>query len=469
MKAGRQLRSEAMGYAPVGKLLLRFSGPAIISTLIMASYNVVDAIFVGRLGTEALAALVVAFPLMMLFMAVGASTGMGSASLISRYLGAGELEAANRVAGLTITLAVVLGGLITVLCLPNLDTLMHLFGATASVIPFARSYMSILIIFAVINMFAFIVAGIVRAEGNPILASSAMIVAALINIILDPILIFGIGPIPAMGVAGAAIATVIGRGVAAVILLGYFISGRSSYHLRPNHFLFRLRILKEIYRVGVASMVRMSAGSVIIALANRTAAVFGVIPLAIMGILIRASSFAFMPTVGLGQGMVPLVGYNFGAKKKERVGEFVTKAGLIGLIWGMMCFLTALLFSRQIIAIFSSDPELIAAGAEALRIFSRSLFTVGLQIILSFFFQGVGKGLPALVLSSSRQIIFLLPALLVLPRIFGPAGLWAAFPVADILAVTITIVWTVILFRQLEIPFRLRYEQPSPVRKSSSA
>jgi putative MATE family efflux protein len=296
-----------------------------------------------------------------------------------------------------------------------------------------------------------------------------MIVAALTNIILDPILIFGIGPIPAMGVAGAAIATVIGRGVAAVVLLGYFISGRSSYHLRPKHFLFRLRILKEIYRVGVASMVRMSAGSVIIALANRTAAAFGVIPLAIMGILIRASSFVFMPTVGLGQGMVPLVGYNFGARKKERVGEFVTKAGLIGLIWGMMCFLAALLFSRQIIAIFSSDPELIAAGAEALRIFSLSLFTVGLQIILSFFFQGVGKGLPALVLSSSRQIIFLLPALLVLPRLFGPAGLWAAFPVADILAVTITIVWTVIQFRQLGIPFHLRYEQPAPVKKSFSA
>ncbi len=457
MKARDRNRSEAMGRDSIWRLLLRFSGPAIVSMMVVSSYNIVDAIFVGRLGPEALAALTVAFPLMMIFMAIGMGTGIGSASLISRRLGSGDHEGASRVAGVTITIVILIGALMTLICLPNLETLLHLFGAKESVLPLAKSYMSILATFATVNFFSLIIQSIVRAEGNPMLASGALIVSALTNIALDPILIFGLGPIPAMGVAGAATATVIGRGVGGLIFLIYFVSGRTSYRFRPSYFLPKLKILAEIYRIGFASMVRMTAGSLAMVLTNRIAASFGVIPLAIRGILFRAGSFAFMPCMGLGQGMLPLIGYNFGAKKKERVAEVVIKSGSITFIWGALCWIVVMLFSTQIMSIFSTEPEFLLEGSRAFRIFAIAFFTIGMQMTLSIFFQGIGKGLPSLILASARQIIFLLPGLLILPRIFGLSGLWAVFPIADALSLVLALTWASIEFRRQGIRFHLRY------------
>jgi len=195
-----------MGRAPVWRLLARFSGPTIVSMLVTASYNIVDAIFVGRLGPEALAALAIAFPLMMIFMSIGAGTGIGATSLISRRLGAGDQEGANRVAGVSISLSILIGGLITLVCLPNLEALLRLFGASGPVLPLAMSYLSILVTFQVLNSFLLIIGSIIRAEGSPLFSSGGQIVSALTNIALDPILIFGLGSIPAMGVAGAAAA-----------------------------------------------------------------------------------------------------------------------------------------------------------------------------------------------------------------------------------------------------------------------
>jgi len=446
-----------MGQAPIWKLLLRFSGPPIVSMVMGASYNVVDAIFVGRLGPESLAALAIAFPLMMIFMAIGTGSGVGAASLISRRLGAGDQEGANRVAGVSIALAILIGALITLVCLPNLEALLRLFGASGPVLPLAKSYMSILLTFQVLNSFLMIIGSVIRAEGSPIFSSGAQIVSVLTNIALDPVLIFGLGPMPAMGVAGAATATVIGRGVGGLIYLVYFISGRTSYRFRPSYFLPRLRILIEVYRVGIASMARQGAMSIVIALANGVASSFGVIPLAVMGVMIRCMRLVGMVNMGLGQGMLPLVGYNFGAKQKERVGEIVIKAGLVGFSWGLLWWLVFMLFSPQVMSVFNTDPRFLLEGTQALRIFVLLFFAVGLQMVVTFFFQGIGKGLPSLVLASARQVIFLIPGLLILPRMFGLTGLWVAFPVADALSIILTLTWTSIEFRRQGISFRLRY------------
>jgi len=446
-----------MGQAPIWKLLLRFSGPPIVSMVMGASYNVVDAIFVGRLGPESLAALSIAFPLMMIFMAIGTGSGVGAASLISRRLGAGDQEGANRVAGVSIALAILIGALITLVCLPNLEALLRLFGASGPVLPLAKSYMSILLTFQVLNSFLMIIGSVIRAEGSPIFSSGAQIVSVLTNIALDPVLIFGLGPMPAMGVAGAATATVIGRGVGGLIYLVYFISGRTSYRFRPSYFLPRLRILIEVYRVGIASMARQGAMSIVIALANGVASSFGVIPLAVMGVMIRCMRLVGMVNMGLGQGMLPLVGYNFGAKQKERVGEIVIKAGLVGFSWGLLWWLVFMLFSPQVMSVFNTDPRFLLEGTQALRIFVLLFFAVGLQMVVTFFFQGIGKGLPSLVLASARQVIFLIPGLLILPRMFGLTGLWVAFPVADALSIILTLTWTSIEFRRQGISFRLRY------------
>jgi putative MATE family efflux protein len=286
-----------------------------------------------------------------------------------------------------------------------------------------------------------------------------MIISGITNVILDPIFIFGLGPIPAMGIAGAAIATVIGRGVGALIMLVYLASPKTSYRFRPGYFLPDPKILREIYRVGTASMARGTAGSIMMMLANRITVSFGVIPLAIRGVLFRTGSFAFMPCMGLGQGVLPLVGYNFGANRKDRVGEVIIKAALTSLAWGVLCWIIAMIFSTQVMAVFNTDPDFLFEGTRAFRIFAMGFPITGIQIILSFFFQGIGKGFPALVLASARQIIFLLPGLLIFPQIFGLTGVWAAFPAADALAATATLVWTAIEFRRQGIQFRQRYAE----------
>lgn len=450
-------RSGMMGQAPIWSLLFRFSGPAIISMVVASSYNLVDAIYVGRLGPSALAALAVAFPLMMIFMAIGAGTGMGSASLISRRLGAGNREEASRVASITITLVVILGLLMTAIAVPNIESLLRLMGASGSILPLAKEYMIILAATAVPTLFGFVMSGVVRAEGNPVLASVALIIAAVLNIILDPIFIFGVGPIPAMGVAGAAVATATGRGIGGLILLIYLFSNKTSYRFRLRYFIPDLKIVAEIYRIGLASMVRMSAGSIVMVLANRITASYGVTALAVRGVLFRTASFAFMPAIGLGQGALPLIGFNFGAKDFRRVGEVVVKTCMTALSWGAVCLAIAMLFPREVMSIFNNDPDFLREAVPALRIYGIAFFTIGITMMLTYFFQGIGKGLPSLILASARQIIFLFPALLILPPMMGLTGVWASFPVADSLSFVLAMVWTSIEFRRLRLPFRLRF------------
>ncbi len=453
-------RIQSMGQDSIWKLLFRFSGPTIVSMMVASSYNIVDAIFVGRLGPEALAALTVSFPLMMIFMAIAFGTGAGAASLISRRLGAGDRDGASHAAGVAITLSLVIGATMAPICLPILDALLSLFGASGPVLALAREYMYVLVITASLAFFPLVVNATVRAEGNPVFASSIMIVSAVVNIIMDPLLIFGLGPFPEMGLAGAAIATVIGRGTGTLILVGYFLSGRSSYHFRPGHFVPDIRTLVAIYRIGIAAILQQLAGSIVMVVVNRTAATFGTLPLAVMGVVFRSLSFIVMPCAGIGQGMMPLVGFNFGAGQRARVGEVVMKAGLAATAWGLLWWVVILVRPEVIIAVFSPDPEFLQMGAGAVRIFGALLFAVGFQIATAFFFQGIGKALPSLVLASARQILFLLPALFILPPLFGLTGLWMSFPIADTLGLMATVVWAVYTFRRLGIPVRLRYPRP---------
>ena len=441
-----------MGSDPVWRLLLSFSGPAIISMTVAASYNLVDAIFIGRLGAEALAAVTVAFPMTLAFTAVAAGTGIGAASLISRRLGAKDNEGADNVAGVTISLTVIISALMMLICLPNLETLARILGADSTVMPLAIDYLSILVYFILISFFPHIMASIIRAEGRPILPSITLIISSLANIALDPIFIFGLGPIPALGVAGAAAATIIARAIGAVIFIVYFISGRSSYRMRLVYFVPDLKIILEIYRVGISSIIRSAATFMVIGVANRIAGSFGVLPLALIGVFLRLFRFALMPCLGIGQGMLPIIGYNYGAKKKERIGEVVFKAALSGLCWTGVVWIIIMLFPSQVISIFNSNPEFIEAGVKPIRIYSLLFFFIGIQLIPGFFFQAIGKGLPATVISNSRQVISLLPLLIFLPKLLGITGLWVAFPISDTLALLFSTLWMVMELRKQEIP-----------------
>ncbi|MFC1978788.1 MATE family efflux transporter [Chloroflexota bacterium] len=458
MKKLGEHKSAVMGNQSIWKLLFRFSGPAIVSMTVASTYNVVDRIWVGRIpgeeGLQSLAALGYVFPIMIAFMSILLGTGVGAASLISRRLGAGNRNGANRVASMTISLTVILGIAMTAVVLPNLDGILRQMGANDPVVRgIAYEYMSILATFAFVNAFALTIGSIIRAEGSPTFPSVVMIISAIINITLDPIFIHVLD----MGVSGAAYATVIARSVTTVVFAYYFISKKTSYRFRLKNFLPHMKTLKEIYRVGLASIVRMSAFAFVTILANRIATGFDTGYVAVLSIMFSISSFAFMPTMGLGQGVLPLVGYNHGAGLKDRVGEVVNIASTAALFWGIMCTLVALLIPTQLMSMFNPDPEFLANSTTAMRIFAVSFFTVGLQNVLSAFFQGLGRGIASLILASSRQIIFLIPAILILSRLFNETGLWASFPTADLCAITLTIAWTIYEYRHLGIRFRLRY------------
>ncbi len=453
-------RAEAMGHASINSLLLRFAGPSIVTMLVMGSYNIVDAIFVGRLGAEAIAALTVSFPFMMLFVAVCVGTGVGATSLTSRYLGAGERLEASRTAAVSFTLCAFFGIVITAVFLPNLEGMLRLFGARETVMPLAKEYMSVLVTFAVLNFFPMIIGSIIRAEGNPILPSVTGVISVGLNIALDPVLIFGLGPAPELGIAGAAWATVIARGVGAVILLGYFLTGRSSFRFRPGYFIPKIRTLIEIYRVGLSQVVQMGAEAAVMGFGNTIAGGFGVIPLAVLGVIMRTGSFIFMPCVGLIQGALPLIGFNFGAARYNRIGEVVGKTGLLAVIWSLVFFVIAIAFPESIISIFRNEPEFVSQGARALRVFALSFPFIGLQMLAGSFFQGIGKGIPSLVLASARHAIFLLPALLILPRLFDTTGLWAAFPISSLLATILGVVWMVFQFRAMDLRPHFRATPP---------
>ncbi|MEM2103514.1 MAG: MATE family efflux transporter [Candidatus Bathyarchaeia archaeon] len=438
-----------MGREKISKLLFRFSAPAIIAMEAAAFYELFDAVWCGRLSAEDLAALTVSGPLMAIYRSVGTGIAVGSSSLISRHLGAGRKDEADKAACNSISLFFIVSCLASLICLINLEFLLRLFGATDAVIPFAYSYMLIETLAMPVDFFLVVAAELVRTQGSPKIASTGLIVASVADLIWSPTLVFGVGPFPALGIAGAAIGTVIGRIIGLVLLVPY-LGFKSVYKFKTNYFTPNYRIAKDIYSIGASTTLRSGAVSISQILACRIAASFGTVPLAVLGVLFRIGLINFSFCIGLSQGTLPLVGYNFGAKRNERIRGIVVKAGLVSFAWGALWCLTSILFPRQILSLFSSDPYFIGEGANALQIFGLTFLTIQ-EVILGAFFQGIGKAVPSLIVSSSRQLIFLIPCLLTMPYVFGLNGLWSAYPIAGAFAFMLGLTLTVLEFRKLKI------------------
>ena len=443
-----------MGRDPIWRLLFRFSGPAIISMTVASTYNLADAIFVGRLGSEALAAMSVTYPLLMSFLALAAGTGIGATSLVSRSLGAGEKKNADKAACVALTLCPILSVIIALVCLPNIKPILALLGAKGTVLSLAEEYVSVLIKFIIFSCLSMVLSNVIRAEGNPVFSSSVMIFSSIMNIILDPVFIFGLGPMPAMGISGAAVATVIAQTASSIVFLVYLSSSRAGYKFRPSYFLPRPRIVFEIYRIGVASIVRSGVQFVVMGVVNRTAASHGVITLALIGVLIRVSRFVQMPAIGVGQGLLPLIGYNFGAGKMKRVIELVLKAALSGIVWSGFCWAVIMLFPKFVLTMFNSDPVFLKEGVHAVHLYFIFIFILGIQMIPGFFFQGIGKGFPATILSGARHLVFLFPMIVILSPMFGVSGLWISFPISDMMTFLAGLTWLGFEFRKRGISFK---------------
>jgi putative MATE family efflux protein len=445
-----------MGEDSISSLLLRFSLPATLAMLVNASYNIIDTIFVGRLGSDAIAALSVSFPIQMLLGAVAIGTGVGAGSLISRSLGAGKNKDAAAAAGQVILLSFIFGLAATLIGLLWLEPLLLLFGAKPQILELTVSYMSVIANGAIFLFLIMILNHAIRAEGNAMLPMKVLIFSALTNIVLDPILIFGLN----MGVRGAAVATVISKIAGVVVLLHYYLAKRSALDVTPDHIRPQIPIIIAIYKVGLPMMIIQLAANVGLIYANRLLGTYGVIPIAVMGLVIRLQMFAFMPAIGIAQGLIPIIGYNYGAGKFERIREALLKGYGAATVFTALSGFAFFAFPRFFLKIFNSDPQLLAAGQSAVRIMVSMYPLLGIQTISIVFFQAIGKGFPSLWLSTLRQFFLFIIFMMIFERLFGLAGIWYAIPMSDFLAFLVTAAVVTREFKRQGIPLFVR--RPAP-------
>ncbi len=411
--------------------------PATIGLLVISLYNVADTIFIGHgVGTLGIAGIAIAFPIQMIVMALAQTVGIGASSIISRALGSKDFKKAERVLGNFFSLSLLGGVLLTIIGLVCIKPILIAFGATDTILPYATEYMSIIFWGTLFIFFAMGGNSVIRAEGNAKFAMTIMIMSAVINVILDPIFIFGFD----MGIRGAAIATVIAQIASASCALYYFVTGKSGVYIHIKNLVFKMRTIKEIFAIGASSLGRHVAGSLMAIVVNNSLGFYGGdIAIAAYGVINRIFMVVLMPMFGLVQGLQPILGYNYGAKDYGRAKE-VTKLSIkVATAMSFIGFLILLVFAESLTKIFSSDTELIELSVYVIRIVVLVLPFVGFQAISGGYYQAIGKAGPAFFLSILRQVLCLLPFVLIFPVFFDLDGIFYAFPAADVVAVVITV------------------------------
>lgn len=429
-------RASFMGTDRLLPLLMKLSIPAAAGMIVNSLYNVVDTIFVGRgVGPEAIAALSIAFPLQIIIGTVAHAFGAGTASIVSRRLGERRTEEAAAAAGTSMVFVTLYSIVAMAAMLVFAEPVLRLFGASPAIMPIALTYLRWVAIGFPILGFAMSSNGLIRAEGRARTAMVSMFLGTGLNILLDPIFIFGLG----MGIRGAAIATVISQAISAFWIIRFYVSGRSSLSPARRHLRIRRRIIGESFALGLPNFIHGTSFSLLMLIINRTLGSFGGdAAIATYGMINRLMTLAYMPLIGLAQGFQPIAGYNTGAGLIARVRRILLLAGgtataLAALFWaGFQAFPAALM------SMFTSDAALVASSARALRMYAMCMPLIGVQMIGSVYFQAVGRKLPSLLLTLSRQFIFLIPLVILLPRFIGIDGVWLAFPAADLLSTVVT-------------------------------
>jgi putative MATE family efflux protein len=425
-------RQGMLATEPVKSLLWRLSLPAMAGMFTMSLYHVVDTIFIGRgVGPLAIAGVTIVFPVMMLMMALGMMFGIGAASVVSRRLGAGMIRNAEEALGTAFALVVCSGLVFTVVGLPASEGLMRLFGASDAVLQYSLEYVQVVLLFAAFGMYPMALNNLARAEGNARIAMTTMILGATLNLVLDPIFIFGLH----LGVRGAAIATVISQMVTSVYITSYFLSGRSTLRLRRPYIRIRSSVAREVLAIGFPSFVRMGAASVIVLVINRTLVLHGGdMSVAAYGIVNRSMMFLAMPLMGIAQGLQPVLGFAWGARRFDRARDVTAYALGVASVLSLAGFVVLYFMPGPIMGLFTTDASLIQEGIHASRRVFLVFFLVGFQIVGSTVFQSLGMVAKTFIASTSRQVLFLIPLVLVLPRYLGADGVWLAIPIADALS-----------------------------------
>ncbi|MBX4260010.1 MATE family efflux transporter [Clostridium estertheticum] len=430
-----------LGSENISKLLFKFSVPAITGMVVNALYNIVDRIYIGHIngvGSYALSGLAITFPISVIIMAFGMLIGIGACSVISIRLGEKNVEAADNILGNAVMLLTIISLVLGIFGVLFLNKILILFGADQNNLPYAKAYIQIILMGAVFQNIGFGINNIIRAEGNPKMAMFTMMFGAIINIILDPIFIF----VFKMGIQGAAIATVISQAFNTLLVLRYFTAKNSGSVLKLKKTYLKLNkyIVNDIFAIGVAPFSMQIASSLVAILYNKGLYTYGGnLAIAAMGILNSISMLIFMPIVGISQGIQPIIGYNYGAKLYDRVFKILKLAIIFGTCIAVIGFIVVQLFANQLITIFvGNNPELIKLGAHGLRIDLMVLPILGFQILGASYFQAINEAKTSMILSVLRQVIVLIPIILILPLFLKLDGLWFSQPCADLIATALT-------------------------------
>ena len=449
MDANNKDRLEKLGERPVGRLLWEYSVPAVVGMLVMALYNVVDRIFIGQwVGPDAIAGLAVTFPIMNLATAIGVLVGVGSSSRVSIVLGAGDRPHAELILGNAFTLTMVNAAIYILVFTVFIDPMLHAFGASDVTAPYGREYMLALMPGLLLTNIAFGFNNIMRASGYPKKAMATMLLGAVVNVVLDPLFI----KVFDMGILGAAIATDIAMAASAWFVMWHFMRPDVSLRFLRGTFRLDWGVIVSIVSIGAAPALVNAASCAVNAIVNRSLAEWGGDrAIGAAGIMVTFTSLLVTVVLGICQGMQPIVGYNYGARKFHRLKRAYWLAVAAATVVTVVGQLVGTIIPSVVARAFTTDADLIAASDYALRTCLVWFWAVGFQIISTAFFQSIGKAGKSIFLSLSRQVIFLIPLLLWLPGEFGLLGVWVSFPLSDVVATIATAALMMWQFRHLGV------------------
>ncbi len=431
---------ELLAKEKISKLLLKYSVPAIIGMLVNALYNVVDRIFIGNIpevGSLAITGVGVTLPITTIVLGFCMLVGIGATTTISIKLGQGKREEAEKVIGNAITLSVIIAIILTVIGIVFGESILTKFGASESSLYYAKSYIYIILLGTVFNMVAFTLNNTIRGDGNPKLAATIMIIGCLTNIVLDAVFIF----IFKMGIQGAAVATIISQLITAIIGVRYYVSGKSNLRFFKSNLKLNKDIIIKILAIGASPFAMQMAASLVQVIANNVLKIYGTdIAIGAMATISSIALMCLMPIFGINQGAQPIIGFNYGAKQEKRAQEAYKLSLIVATIILVIAFIVVQSFPEAIIGIFNKDPKFMDISVKALRIYLLMLPIVGVSITGTNYIQSIGEAKTAMILSLLRQVILLIPFMIILPRIFGLGvnGVWIAQPLSDLIASLLT-------------------------------
>ena len=424
-----------LGTGNIKKLLWEYSGPAIVAMMASSLYNIIDRIFIGKgVGSLAISGLALTFPLMNLAAAFGAMIGAGGATLVSIKLGQKDKESAEMVLGNVFTLNIILGIVFMLAGLTFLDEILYVFGASENTIPYARDFMEVILLGNVITHLYLGLNSVMRSSGNPNKAMITTLLTVVVNLILAPIFIFYFG----WGIRGAATATVIAQLVALIFVLIHFIDKKNYLHFKAGIYKLKARIVGGIFSIGMAPFVMHACSCLVIIIINNALQSHGGdLAIGAYGIINGVVMLFVMLVMGLNQGMQPIAGYNFGANQQARVNQVLKLTIIYASIVMTASFLIGELLPYQVAGLFTDDQELIDISAKGMRIVVSVFPIVGMQMVVTNFFQSIGRAQWAIFHSASRQLLFLLPLLLILPRYYDTNGVWLSMPISDAMSTVV--------------------------------